>query len=326
MKSSQKEDGSIEIRFDKPKSRAEQKIISEEDWLAKAIKSAINKDTTERARIEHKLNILCLLWYGMSWDSAADDKCLQAKIMSQFKSDQKAPNNEKTLKTFLSQFHKTFGRLDDYDLKEGLPSPQCAQIALDQLAEGPGSPLYERIYDQYTKYGHFMRNVLLLAALRAFGCTARLIISLDVIPHKPQSPNQIKKAKEVNKKRKNETSVWLEVYCGRAWLPVVALEGDFEQAKVDEVETVMKWPMTYVVAFDSGTRDVTARYAKEWLTETKKMRIKYVEKGDENWWKTTCAMFPSRNAHLEAEENQKLSKKVINQGESLYIVSTVINE
>merc|ERR1719410_380030 len=75
----------------------------------------------------------------------------------------------------------------------------------------------------------------------------------------------------------------------------------------------MKWPMTYAVAFDKGIRDVTARYAKEWLTETKKLRIKYIEKKEENWWKSTCEKFPSRNARLELEENKKLSKKVISQ-------------
>ena len=79
----------------------------------------------------------------------------------------------------------------------------------------------------------------------------------------------------------------------------------------------MKWPMTYAVAFDGGMRDVTARYASEWLTETKKLRIKYIEKKEENWWKDTCALFPSRNNHLEAEENRNLSKKVLSQGKTI---------
>ena len=55
-------------------------------------------------------------------------------------------------------------------------------------------------------------------------------------------------------------------------------------------------------------RDVTARYAAQWLTDTKKLRIKYTEKKDENWWKSTCELFPSRNRHLERDENKSLSE------------------
>ena len=319
-KATENEDGSIEIRFDAPKShrlhQKPQKVITEEEWIAKAIKAAINKDNVNQARIQHKLNILCLMWYGMSWDEAADAETLQAKIISHFPLKQKCPTTPKSLTTFIKEFESTFSHLSGYDEKaSGLPSPQCAQIALDQLIEGEGSPLYERIHANYEKYGHFMRNVLLLAALRAFGCTVRLVISFDVIYHKPQSANQIKAAKAVNKKRSNNTSTWLEVHCTGSWYPVVSVDAAFQVAEVDTIEQLMKWPMTYAVAFDRGIRDVTARYAKEWLTETKKLRIKYTEKKDDlNWWKTTCELFPSRNAHLEAAENAKLSKKVINQG------------
>ena len=61
---------------------------------------------------------------------------------------------------------------------------QCARVVLDQLAEGPGGPLYDRIKENYSSFGHFMRNILLVAALRAFGCITRLVISFDVIYHK----------------------------------------------------------------------------------------------------------------------------------------------
>ena len=318
----EKEDGTIEIQFDAPKShRKPQKVTSEEEWIAKAIKAAINKDKLNQARVQHKLNILCLMWYGMSWDGAADSATLHAKMISHFPLAQKAPTTAKSLKIFIDKFEAIFSHVSDYDKKSsGLPSPQCAKIALDQLVEGEDSPLYERILANYEKFGHFMRNVLLLAALRAFGCTARLVISFDPINHKPQSPNQIKATKEINKKRLNNTSTWLEVNCAGSWLPVVSVDASFNVAEIDTVEALMKWPMTYAVAFDRGVRDVTARYAADWLTETKKLRIKYTEKKDDlNWWKMTCELFPSRNAHLEAVENAKLSAKVINQGTALYL-------
>ena len=50
-------------------------------------------------------------------------------------------------------------------------------------------------------------------------------------------------------------------------------EKEFCIVETAEVEGLMKQPMSYAVAFDSGVRDVTARYAKDWLTSTKKLRF-----------------------------------------------------
>ena len=50
-------------------------------------------------------------------------------------------------------------------------------------------------------------------------------------------------------------------------------EKEFGLVDTVEIESLMKHPMSYAVAFDSGVRDVTARYAKDWLTSTKKLRL-----------------------------------------------------
>ena len=68
-------------------------------------------------------------------------------------------------------------------------------------------------------------------------------------------------------------SVWIEVHCGNKWLPILMQEKEFGIVEHAEVEGLMKQPMSYAVAFDSGVRDVTARYAKDWLTSTKKLRF-----------------------------------------------------
>ena len=80
-----------------------------------------------------------------------------------------------------------------------------------------------------------------------------------------------------------------------------------------EIEQQLSWPVSYCVAFDGGMRDVTARYASQWLTETKKLRIKYVEK-DTNWWKETCDIWPSRHKELENDENKELKNNLKQQG------------
>ena len=54
---------------------------------------------------------------------------------------------------------------------------------------------------------------------------------------------------------------------------MVMQEKEFGIVETADVESLMKQPMSYAVAFDSGVRDVTARYAKDWLTSTKKLRF-----------------------------------------------------
>ena len=119
-------------------------------------------------------------------------------------------------------------------------------------------------------------------------------------------------------------SVWIEVFCQNKWR-VLSLKderfviADFEQSSdekssrftIDKLENEIKFPLCYAVAFNGGIRDVTARYAANWLTDTKKLRIKYVEKNNDNWWKATCEKFPSRTKHLEQEEDRVLSKAII---------------
>ena len=84
-----------------------------------------------------------------------------------------------------------------------------------------------------------------------------------------------------------------------------------------KVETQLTFPVSYCIAFDGGVRDVTARYASDWLTETKKLRLKYVEK-DTNWWKDTCDIWPSRHKELEKHENAELRESLKEQGEQYF--------
>ena len=112
-----------------------------------------------------------------------------------------------------------------------------------------------------------------------------------------------------NLARKKEVvkNVWAEIYIENEWMPIIIKKNKYSKSEATEIESFLSWPVSYCVAFDGGVRDVTARYASEWLTETKKLRLKYVEK-DTNWWKATCDIWPSRNKNLEKEENKSLQK------------------
>ena len=220
---------------------------------------------------------------------------LHAKILSQLPLKQKKPDSEKTLKTLLGLFQSMIQPLNASKhavLKptSGIPPPQKALLTLDQIVEGPTGLYYKSIMKSYGKYGYFLTSALLVACLRAVGLVTRLVFSFDVIYHKPQTKKQIQDRKKINDKIKNETSgelltisqllvlypyfsVWIEVHCGNKWLPILMQEKEFGIVETAEVEGLMKQPMSYAVAFDSGVRDVTARYAKDWLTSTKKLRF-----------------------------------------------------
>ena len=290
------EDGSIEISFktDKKGNLPERRQMTEDEWLQKAIRAAINKDYVMTARAQHKIHLMCLVWIGMKWDSACDDSLLHAKILSQLPLKQKKPDSEKTLKTLLGLFQSMIQPLNASKhavLKptSGIPPPQKALLTLDQIVEGQTGLYYKSIMKSYGKYGYFLTSALLVACLRAVGLVTRLVFSFDVIYHKPQTKKQIQDRKKINDKIKNETSgelfifllfntkpyssVWIEVHCGNKWLPILMQEKEFGIVENAEVEGLMKQPMSYAVAFDSGVRDVTARYAKDWLTSTKKLRF-----------------------------------------------------
>ena len=207
------EDGSIEISFktDKKGNLPERRQMTEDEWLQKAIRAAINKDYVMTARAQHKIHLMCLVWMGMKWDSACDDSLLHAKILSQLPLKQKKPDSEKTLKTLLGLFQSMIQPLNASKhavLKptSGIPPPQKALLTLDQIVEGPTGLYYKSIMKSYGKYGYFLTSALLVACLRAVGLVTRLVFSFDVIYHKPQTKKQIQDRKKINDKIKNETS------------------------------------------------------------------------------------------------------------------------
>ena len=207
------EDGSIEISFktDKKGNLPERRQMTEDEWLQKAIRAAINKDYVMTARAQHKMHLMCLVWMGMKWDSACDDALLHAKILSQLPLKQKKPESEKALKTLLEKFHSMIQPLNASKhgiLKpiNGIPPPQKALLTLDQIVEGSTGLYFKSIMKSNGKYGYFLASALLVACLRAVGLVTRLVFSFDVIYHKPQTKKQIQDRKKINDKIKNETS------------------------------------------------------------------------------------------------------------------------
>ena len=285
------------------------------------IRSIINKEKTLITQFGHKLHLLAHIWLGLEWDKLCECPLLRGKIFSILPLTTKTIT-EKTLKSFLTELNQ---RLHFQTTKQdsGFPSPIGGLLMLDRavdVSENIKSKT-EWFKNKHGTFQYFIRNALLVAAVRAYGSIARLVLNIQVIPHKPQSKNQIETTKKKNvSKAKDLTSndsvivnCWCEIYLNKKWIPISIRANQYSQFETKDIEQQLAWPLSYCLAFDGGVRDVTARYASQWLTETKKLRIKYVQK-DINWWKETCEIWPSRHKDLEETENKELHNKLKQQG------------
>ena len=71
-----------------------------------------------------------------------------------------------------------------------------------------------------------------------------------------------------------------------------------------EIEQNATKPLQYVMAFhnDGSVKDVTVRYASDWLIATRKLRVGFV---DQNWLKETLAPYKTSNKVRKFECNMK---------------------
>ncbi|KAL3852981.1 hypothetical protein ACJMK2_016578 [Sinanodonta woodiana] len=74
-----------------------------------------------------------------------------------------------------------------------------------------------------------------------------------------------------------------------------------------EIERRAAKPVHYVLAFNTeGTlKDVTARYASQWMTETRKLRI------ESDWWEETLEPYRPLNTDVEEREDQEIKSHLI---------------
>ncbi|XP_052778468.1 DNA repair protein complementing XP-C cells-like [Mya arenaria] len=84
-----------------------------------------------------------------------------------------------------------------------------------------------------------------------------------------------------------DSNHWVEVFVAKEqkWL---SIDGESLQVKKPyELENRVTPPLSYVIGISQARnghlKDVTARYASQWLTETRKLRV------DRDWWGETLA-------------------------------------
>lgn len=100
---------------------------------------------------------------------------------------------------------------------------------------------------------------------------------------------------------------WLELYFPekRKWICFDTFKCQF--GKPYSLENSATQPLTYVVAFnnDGGVKDVTARYAKLWLSHTRKQRV------DQDWWEESLSPFNTTPHAANMEEDDEIKGKLL---------------
>ncbi|XP_014247249.1 DNA repair protein complementing XP-C cells [Cimex lectularius] len=109
-----------------------------------------------------------------------------------------------------------------------------------------------------------------------------------------------------NKKQVNGVDVWAEVYveAENKWISVDVVRNDIDC--VTKISSGCTKPITYVISWDNNDciKDLTRRYAPQWLTSTQKLRV------DPQWWQKSIEPWAPRNTKHERAENKELDRLV----------------
>ncbi|XP_023241598.1 DNA repair protein complementing XP-C cells homolog isoform X1 [Centruroides sculpturatus] len=107
----------------------------------------------------------------------------------------------------------------------------------------------------------------------------------------------------------NGIEYWLEIYSKSEdrWICVDCVNNIID--KPYKLEARARQPITYVLAFDDKNyvKDVTKRYASNWMTNVRKLRI------DSDWWNKTLLPFMLRNSEQDENENKQLDQVMLDQ-------------
>ncbi|XP_076334158.1 DNA repair protein complementing XP-C cells homolog isoform X2 [Tachypleus tridentatus] len=98
---------------------------------------------------------------------------------------------------------------------------------------------------------------------------------------------------------------WIEIFCPdeNRWISVDCVNNIFDEPHI--IEQCVAKPLMYVLTFDNNGRvkDVTKRYASDWMTSTQKDRV------DGTWWEETLR--PFKPLPDETDRNEDLQMEVM---------------
>ncbi|XP_041350133.1 DNA repair protein complementing XP-C cells homolog [Gigantopelta aegis] len=123
-----------------------------------------------------------------------------------------------------------------------------------------------------------------------------------------RSPVGNKKIKEKSPNKENKIcDSWIEVYLPKEkrWLCVDCVRNVLD--KPESMENAVSQPVQYVFAFntDLSVKDVTCRYASEWMTQTRKLRV------DADWLTKMLKPFKSSDTEMENEDDENMKDDLL---------------
>lgn len=108
------------------------------------------------------------------------------------------------------------------------------------------------------------------------------------------------------KRKKVGSDYWAEVFleAEEKWISVDVIHGKVHC--VQQLYSGATHPLMYVLAWnnDKTVKDVTRRYAPQWMTVTRKLRV------DSEWWNETMAPFAPAKTAREKEEDEDLDRQL----------------
>lgn len=129
--------------------------------------------------------------------------------------------------------------------------------------------------------------------------------------HKKQKDRRVLSSDEEpqsneRKKKKVGSDYWAEVFleAEEKWISVDVIHGKVHC--VQQLNSGATHPLMYVLAWNNEKtiKDVTRRYAPQWMTVTRKLRV------DSEWWNETMAPFAPAKTAREKEEDEDLDRQL----------------
>ncbi|KHJ87308.1 DNA repair protein Rad4 [Oesophagostomum dentatum] len=263
----------------------------EKDWWALYLRQEVNKCVRENWENAHKVNILCCIAHLQYLRKIALEENLVPSLMLTVMPSgyQKLvgesislENVSRIAKWYHSAFKPSMGTIK-YD------TGTCRFDATARLSEMVSQSVFENDAD---------RAVLLFAIFVAMECVVRICYNIQAIPRKwdekvikeitamkgkgaaassLETKTEKQKTKEAKKKSSTSTAAsdyrgmirnyWVEYWDvkQKRWICVDPLRGSVDDP--NSIEENLTKPITYVFAIDNegGVREVTARYASEFL-------------------------------------------------------------
>ncbi|XP_055958327.1 DNA repair protein complementing XP-C cells homolog isoform X2 [Patella vulgata] len=103
------------------------------------------------------------------------------------------------------------------------------------------------------------------------------------------------------------TDLWAEVYLPeeKQWICIDCISEVIN--KPYEIEATATPPLHYCLAYsnDGSVKDVTARYASNWMSQTRKLRV------DSDWWRETLAVYRSQEEHNQ-QDDENIKDQLVN--------------